>query len=720
MPGLEVRIKEARRDILRQAAQRWTERAEAREQGSAAIAKFGIGAADTPKRVQENLVRESLMGGMKIFRHIGANDLVNGAPDALAGKAALPVARIATLPGMDGIVQGYATGFIIPGDLFMTNHHVFQTRSDVAGYCANFKHEELFGQISEGIYFEFDPARFFLSDAEYDIAIVAIKPVGLGGERLDSLGRVQLIEATGKVRTGEALNIIQHPHGGPRQFGIKNNRLLDILPGGFLHYETDTEQGSSGSPVSNKHWELVGVHHCGVPSMRNGRILKPNGDVWDEENEDESVIHWIANEGSRVSSIIGRLRTMTAASVAEQAILASLLGSTADPVANAQQETAPSAQPITLPLQAAASIFSNATFSGPVTINIYNTPAPQAPSATDPAPPATRSAQFDEAALIFDPRYAKREGYDPMFLGIEVPLPQLDAEKTAQIYSVADYKEYYDGYRNVPKVPLGDSGDSDPLILHYHHYSLAFNKAFKMCHWTASNCDYSDLQRQDSRNRGELGSEKWEFDPRVPRDLQLGDSAVYKPLKRIDRGHIVRREDNAWGAEGLETDYANSDTFHWTNCTPQHEAFNKETPADGNKKKTGVSVYAGTGIKGIWGHFEAQLQEALRNNGGQATIFSGPVLSDNLPETDWGKGPVSIPTKFWKVVVVPASTAKPITLEVYGYLFNQAPTIKKFGLTYEGLEMPGFERQRVPLARISELTGVLFPDELLQAEMSED
>jgi len=34
-----------------------------------------------------------------------------------------------------------------------------------------------------------------------------------------------------------------------------NNQLLDLRDDGFLLYETDTLEGSSGSPVFNQYWE---------------------------------------------------------------------------------------------------------------------------------------------------------------------------------------------------------------------------------------------------------------------------------------------------------------------------------------------------------------------------------------------------------------------------------------------------------------------------------
>ena len=102
---------------------------------------------------------------------------------------------------------------------------------------------------------------------------------------------------------GECLNIIQHPNGELKQVALRENQLKDILPQ-FLHYHTDTAPGSSGSPVFNDQWELVALHHSGVPRTDGqGRYLTRDGAVW-EPSMGEQRIDWIANEGARVSQIV--------------------------------------------------------------------------------------------------------------------------------------------------------------------------------------------------------------------------------------------------------------------------------------------------------------------------------------------------------------------------------------------------------------------------------
>jgi endonuclease G, mitochondrial len=117
-----------------------------------------------------------------------------------------------------------------------------------------------------------------------------------------------LIEEEGKVVVKEAVSIIQHPNGEPKQLAIRENRVVDILPD-FVHYQTDTAPGSSGSPVLNDQWEVVALHHSGVPKRdANGNILAIDGSIWKPSMGDQKI-DWISNEGVRVSRIMADVKS---------------------------------------------------------------------------------------------------------------------------------------------------------------------------------------------------------------------------------------------------------------------------------------------------------------------------------------------------------------------------------------------------------------------------
>ena len=80
------------------------------------------------------------------------------------------------------------------------------------------------------------------------------------------------------------------------------------------------------------------------------------------------------------------------------------------------------------------------------------------------------------------------------------------------------------------------------------------------------------------------------------------------------------------------------------------------------------------------------------------------------------KQTVHIPKKFWKIVVVPEGPKKNPKLLAYGYIFSQVNVERKYGFGFEGLELPEFSRNRIKLADLSELIGVIFPAAVRDAE----
>lgn len=94
---------------------------------------------------------------------------------------------------------------------------------------------------------------------------------------------------------GEPVNIIQHPQGRQKEIVIYNNRV-QMLYENFIQYETDAEPGSSGSPIFNAQWQLIGIHHSallnadndyevvGYLGTRMSSITKHLGDSLEESN----------------------------------------------------------------------------------------------------------------------------------------------------------------------------------------------------------------------------------------------------------------------------------------------------------------------------------------------------------------------------------------------------------------------------------------------------
>lgn len=678
-------LQDRRRTVVRAAVKRWQDRAKQRpaDQQFAALAE---GAADTPLR-QRQFSERALMfqraaelrqqGRLPIGleRKIGSTlDFLENAPSEAARKAGRSVARIVS--DCDPKVQavGFATGFLVGPRLLLTNWHVFPDVGSARGNGANFCYERGEQGIGIGETFEVDPDHFFICNERLDYALVGLKATSVGGGSLGDIESTALTESPAKILIGQPINIIQHPDGGPKTWAVQENRLLDILDEGFLQYTTDTLGGSSGSPVFSKAWELVGVHHSGIPEMRGNRIVANDGSIWNEDMGDERI-HWIANEGVRTSALLRSCAETRMADTRQQTILDALLEGATDPADEVREilkrsgdERAAGEQPASAPRGLAN---CQMTFTGPVTILIR----------TDAPDNIVDGLDTLERSIRFDPDYEGRTGYRPDFLGdgLIVPAPIVSAG------------------RNPEMVKL----EGKVRVLNYHHFSLTMNGQRRLVMWSAANVDY-DQRGRPPGGRTSFGSDKWIFDPRLAPELQLGDRDFYGPARQADRGHVVRRQDSAWGDTPLEREFANSDTFHWTNCTPQHAAFNRGSPPTRYQME-----------EGSWGGFESYIQRELQHGETRACIFAGPVLAGDDPVEDFGQGQIAIPVRFWKVVIVKKAGSEEPMLEAHGFMLSQETILERFGIEFS----PGrFARYRMSIAEISEAAGIEFDPSILAAE----
>ena len=224
----------------------------------------------------------------------------------------------------------------------LTNEHVLRSKEQAANCLIEMDYEQnRFGPAVQPQLFKFEPQLFFVNNPELDFALVAVAKQSERGANIEGYGWLALNAAQGKIAVTENdyLNIIQHPLGREKEVVVRENRLLDLAIaqseagqlGPFLHYEADTEKGSSGSPVLNDQWEVVALHHSGVPERNaSGKWLDKEGKVWKEQTQSLADVSWIANEGVRVSSLIAALGA-TKVQAHEKQLLEQLLSQQAVP-----------------------------------------------------------------------------------------------------------------------------------------------------------------------------------------------------------------------------------------------------------------------------------------------------------------------------------------------------------------------------------------------------
>ena len=259
--------------------------------------------------------------------------------------------------------------------------------------------------------------------------------------------------------------------------------------------------------------------------------------------------------------------------------------------------------------------------------------------------------------IHIDPDYASRPGYDSEFLG--------NGEHAVQLPVLPD--------KLVPLASTNSLAKKEPkYLLPYYHFTVVQNKERKLAFYTAVNIDGKTRQkpkRQDDR---------WFFDPRVPKEEQTGQ-AVYE-RNPLDLGHLVRRLDPAWGTTAKTAKLANDDTFHFTNCTPQHKDFNRN--------------------KTSWAGLEDYILTNAANLHFKANVFTGPVLD----KTDDAYEGVQLPRQFWKVVTMVKTDGQ---LSATAYLLSQEHLIE--GLApREAFAYGAYKTYQVPVKKVEKLSGLSF------------
>lgn len=244
--------------------------------------------------------------------------------------------------------------------------------------------------------------------------------------------------------------------------------------------------------------------------------------------------------------------------------------------------------------------------------------------------------------------YADREGYDPEFLGVEVPLPEIDSEDQGDVLTY-------------------EADGAAEHELRYQHFSVVMSRSRRLCRFSAVNID-----GRQSRKSKRVG---WRFDPRIPAKAQILKEC-YGNAPKFSRGHMTRREDPVWGGEE-DAALGNEDSMHATNAVPQMQPFNA----------------------GIWLGLEDYALENAREDDMRISVFTGPFLREDDP-VRFG---VQVPVSFWKVIAfIHDETGE---LSATGYVMSQEAFLEE-----EEHVFGQHETAQVPIATIEEQTGLSFGD----------
>jgi endonuclease G, mitochondrial len=581
------------------------------------------------------------------------------------------------------------TGFLVSPQLFLTNRHLVEDESAARGTQVTFFRElDERGAPKPTTTFLLDPTRFalFSPDDQLDYALVALGQRQSGSADPSELGFCALSDHPDKHVIGMNTNIIQHPSGWPKMISVRNN-ILTARTDHTLLYETDTEQGSSGSPVFNDDWQLVALHHWGEPFLDRGGL--------------EKVAPLNVNEGVRISAIYRDLASrLDQLPSAWRALLQQALGNQSvspnhgdGPRLSPSRRAVPAAETalMTNP-QAEHTMAGNDSTSSikviiplEITLRISDVAQP-AQSIGFAAPISTPAAVSQKVltrgaeAVQVDQDYTNRPGYDPKFIpGLQLTLPNPSAVLAKQIGPLRSEEK---------NAAAGE--------LKYEHFSLKMNKSRRIAVFTATNIDGATYLSVD-RKSGQVNSaegEVWFKDPRISASFFLDQTFYSAWSTYFDRGHLTRRSDPTWGS-AKEAERANADTFHFTNCSPQHFRFNQSA-----KYWQGLERYVlENGVLA---------EESKR----KICVFQGPIFDDKI---DLWADDVQIPSSFFKVVVW-RGTAGP---KAVGLVVDQLKLLSEARQSMgapQSLPAVDVNHWRVPIEKIETLTNLDFGNAVRAAD----
>jgi len=573
-------------------------------------------------------------------RAIGKNDSVYSNFTDILNAAKRKVGRIVVKDGIRNL--NFATGFMVSERLMLTNWHVFRNIDAARDSELQFGYElDPSGRPKTPVIFKFAVEEFFHNHQALDYCLVAVQPFDVSGRiSLSEFGYHFLDPGVGKLagEGQEFVNIIHHPDGDYMQFSIRENRFLEIQDN-TIWYAADTAPGSSGSPVFNDQFQIVALHHMGVPKRsKDGRhYLDKKGKIVPVENGsvDAGKIHWIANEGIRISRLVEHLLEVFPDNPLVKGLQLAPKPSEILPTQLPERPVHNSHPQDDIHISISRSMLSP---HGVLNIAIQDKPGGME---TGSYPVDTNLSSELELELR---RVTQEEamdfsgchGYDPNFLGTPLPMP----------------------------VPLPDTSrfaakikNTNEIELKYHHYSTIHHAIRKMPMVSAVNVDGDEDKRLDKAKR----EDNWLRDKRIDFEAQLNEK--YYLRSGFDKGHMSRREDANWGSTAEEAK-SNADlTCMHTNACPQVAKLNQ------SKRK------------GLWGKLEILILEkgATKEDGESAriSVFNGPIFSEKDPIF---KG-IQIPMEFWKLVVWKSGKKK---LKATAFKLSQAAVVGE--IDFEALD----------------------------------
>jgi hypothetical protein len=261
--------------------------------------------------LQSQLIKRE--GGELRFSPESVNERASGAEDArerleivLGDKGYKPHQWLLTALKRAQIVghiwrggKGKASGFLLPDgsvihpkwknqQIFLTNKHVISNAPSDYRTLKPEQAEITFDALNRGGMNQppYKATLLWESTPEVDTSILMLN------EKVEGFEVYQSSLLLPELQRGKRIYVIGHPEGKELSYSLQNNRLI-AYDDKYVHYRSPTTYGSSGSPLFNDDWLLIGIHH--------GKADKS----LDKKATDKE---YKANEGIPLSAIISEVK----------------------------------------------------------------------------------------------------------------------------------------------------------------------------------------------------------------------------------------------------------------------------------------------------------------------------------------------------------------------------------------------------------------------------
>jgi V8-like Glu-specific endopeptidase len=221
---------------------------------------------------------------------------------ARLGEIEMQVCRVES-PGSVG------TGFLVGADSLLTNYHVMKEviNGEISPSSVvlrfDYKRSDDGSTIHPGTVFCLSPKVWLIDSSPYskadELDESATEP---SGEELDFVlvrvdgepgnhpisaksaesgapvrGFIRFPVAAVDLAVDAPVLIVQHPKGEPLKLAVDTTSIMRVNRSRTrVRYRTNTEAGSSGSPVFDVNWNLIALHHAGDPDASPAALARWN------------------------------------------------------------------------------------------------------------------------------------------------------------------------------------------------------------------------------------------------------------------------------------------------------------------------------------------------------------------------------------------------------------------------------------------------------------